>query len=161
MEDVDPSVGSVGDTLDDALAEGTVGFRLEDGLMSAGEARGMTSAQLRLATGRMDFAHHFDTETPARVPRQLMADAVEKLHLDHDAAHKRQGRLNRAFSGLAGTGQFDVVQTRRRSAPPPASRVKHRRRPPAVEPASRPRRKTAIVVEPMMLNRSPDGPSSL
>src|SRR6476659_7074987 len=78
-EGVDPSVGSVGDALDNALAETTVGSFKNELIRRQGPWRDVN--QVELATA--EWVVWFNTERPHEYLDDFTPEAVEKLHYDH------------------------------------------------------------------------------
>ncbi len=78
-EGVDPSVGSVGDALDNALAETTVGSFKNEVIRRQGPWRDVN--QVELATA--EWVMWFNTERPHEYLDDFTPEAVEKLHYDH------------------------------------------------------------------------------
>ena len=78
-EGVDPSVGSVGDALDNALAETTVGSFKNELIRRQGPWRDVN--QVELATA--EWVVWFNTEHPHEYLDDFTPEAVEKLHYDH------------------------------------------------------------------------------
>lgn len=78
-EGVDPSVGSVGDALDNALAETTVGSFKNELIHRQGPWRDVS--QVELATA--EWVDWFNTERPHDYLDDFTPAAVEALHYDH------------------------------------------------------------------------------
>jgi hypothetical protein len=78
-EGVDPSVGSVGDALDNALAETTVGSFKNELIRRQGPWRDVN--QVEVATA--EWVVWFNTERPHEYLDDFTPEAVEKLHYDH------------------------------------------------------------------------------
>ncbi len=76
---VDPSVGSVGDALDNALAETTVGSFKNEVIRRQGPWRDVN--QVELATA--EWVLWFNTQRPHEYLDDFTPEAVEKLHYDH------------------------------------------------------------------------------
>ena len=98
-EGVDPSVGSVGDALDNALAETTVGSFKNEVIRRQGPWRHVN--QVELATA--EWVVWFNTERPHEYLDDFTPEAVEKLTTITDAPHQRQGDSTQPVSGLTGT----------------------------------------------------------
>jgi len=98
-EGVDPSVGSVGDALDNALAETTVGSFKNELIRRQGPWRDVN--QVELATA--EWVVWFNTERPHEYLDDFTPEAVEKLHYDHRRTHRRRGDPTKTVSGLTGT----------------------------------------------------------
>ena len=78
-EGVDPSVGSVGDALDNALAETTVGSFKNELIRRQGPWRDVN--QVEIATA--EWVAWFNTERPHEYLDDFTPEAAEKLHYDH------------------------------------------------------------------------------
>lgn len=78
-EGIDPSVGSVGDALDNALAETTVGSFKNELIRRQGPWRDVNHVEL----GTAEWVHWFNTERPHEYLDDFTPEAVEKLHYDH------------------------------------------------------------------------------
>ena len=78
-EGVDPSVGSVGDALDNALAETTVGSFKNELIRRQGPWRDVN--QVEIATA--EWVVWFNTERPHEYLDDFTPEAAEKLHYDH------------------------------------------------------------------------------
>jgi putative transposase len=79
---VDPSVGSVGDAYDNALAESTVGsFKIEL-IRRDGPWRDVDQVE----AGTFDWVHFFNTERPHTYLDDLTPITAEKLHYHHRQA---------------------------------------------------------------------------
>ena len=76
---VDPSVGSVGDALDNALAETTVGSFKNELIRRQGPWRDVN--QVEIATA--EWVVWFNTERPHEYLDDFTPEAAEKLHYDH------------------------------------------------------------------------------
>ena len=86
-EGVDPSVGSVGDALDNALAETTVGSFKNELIRRQGPWRDVN--QVELATA--EWVVWFNTERPHEYLDDFTPEAVEKLHYDHRRTPPKAG----------------------------------------------------------------------
>ena len=86
-EGVDPSVGSVGDALDNALAETTVGSFKNELIRRQGPWRDVN--QVELATA--EWVLWFNTERPHEYLDDFTPEAVEKLHYDHRRTPPKAG----------------------------------------------------------------------
>ena len=78
-EGIDPSVGSVGDALDNAMAETTVGSFKNELIRRQGPWRDLDAVEL--ATG--EWVHWFNTERPHEHLDDFTPEAVENLHYAH------------------------------------------------------------------------------
>ena len=78
-EGVDPSVGSVGDALDNALAETTVGSFKNELIRRQGPWRDVNQVEL----GTAEWVQWFNTERPHDYLDDFTPEAVEKLPSDH------------------------------------------------------------------------------
>jgi len=78
-EGIDPSVGSVGDALDNALAETTVGSFKNELIRRQGPWRDVNHVEL----GTAEWVQWFNTERPHEYLDDFTPEAVEKLHYDH------------------------------------------------------------------------------
>ena len=78
-EGVDPSVGSVGDALDNALAETTVGSFKNELIRRQGPWRDVN--QVEIATA--EWVVWFNTERPHEYLDDFTPEAAEKLHYDY------------------------------------------------------------------------------
>lgn len=86
-EGVDPSVGSVGDALDNALAETTVGSFKNEVIRRQGPWRDVN--QVELATA--EWVVWFNAERPHEYLDDFTPEAVEKLHYDHKRTPPKAG----------------------------------------------------------------------
>jgi putative transposase len=86
-EGVDPSVGSIGDALDNALAETTVGSFKNELIRRQGPWRDVN--QVELATA--EWVVWFNTERPHEYLDDFTPEAVEKLHYDHRRTPPKAG----------------------------------------------------------------------
>uniref|UniRef100_A0A5Q5BHS0 Integrase, catalytic region n=1 Tax=Mycobacterium sp. (strain MCS) TaxID=164756 RepID=A0A5Q5BHS0_MYCSS len=86
-EGVDPSVGSVGDALDNALAETTVGSFKNEVIRRQGPWRDVN--QVELATA--EWVVWFNTERPHEYLDDFTPEAVEKLHYDQKLTPPKAG----------------------------------------------------------------------
>ena len=86
-EGVDPSVGSVGDALDNALAETTVGSFKNELIRRQGPWRDVN--QVELATA--EWVVWFNTERPHEYLDDFTPEAAEKLHYDHKRTPPKAG----------------------------------------------------------------------
>ena len=89
-EGVDPSVGSVGDALDNALAETTVGLFKNELIRRQGPWRDVNHVEL----GTAEWVQWFDTERPHEYLDDFTPEAVEKLHYDHRRTPPKTARFN-------------------------------------------------------------------
>jgi putative transposase len=78
-EGVDPSVGSVGDALDNAMAETTVGSFKNELIRRQGPWRDVDHVEL----GTAEWVLWFNTERPHESIDDFTPEAIEKLHYDH------------------------------------------------------------------------------
>ncbi|GFG87946.1 hypothetical protein MALGJ_46220 [Mycolicibacter algericus] len=97
-EGVDPSVGSVGDALDNALAETTVGSFKNELIHRQGPWRDVS--QVELATA--EWVDWFNTERPHDYLDDFTPAAVEALHYDHRHTHRRRGDSRNQSPDLPG-----------------------------------------------------------
>ena len=86
-EGVDPSVGSVGDALDNALAETTVGSFKNELIRRQGPWRDVNHVEL----GTAEWVRWFNTERPHEYLDDFTPEAVEKLHYDHRLTPPKAG----------------------------------------------------------------------
>lgn len=86
-EGVDPSVGSVGDALDNALAETTVGSFKNELIRRQGPWRDVN--QVELATA--EWVVWFNTERPHEYLDDFTPEAAEKLYYDHRRTPPKAG----------------------------------------------------------------------
>ena len=86
-EGVDPSVGSVGDALDNALAETTVGSFKNELIRRQGPWRDVNQVEL----GTAEWVQWFNTERPHDYLDDFTPEAVEKLHYDHRRTPPKAG----------------------------------------------------------------------
>ena len=86
-EGVDPSVGSVGDALDNALAETTVGSFKNELIRRQGPWRDVN--QVELATA--EWVIWFNTERPHEYLDDFTPKAAEKLYYDHRRTPPKAG----------------------------------------------------------------------
>ena len=107
-EGVDPSVGSVGDALDNALAETTVGSFKNELIRRQGPWRDVN--QVELATA--EWVLWFNTERPHEYLDDFTPEAVEKLHYDHRRTPPKRGDSTQPVSGLTGTAQRAAIPVR-------------------------------------------------
>ena len=77
-EDIDPSVGSVGDAYDNALAETTVGSFKNELFRRLGPWRDINHIEVETA----QWIHWFNTERPHEYLDDLTPDQAERLHYD-------------------------------------------------------------------------------
>jgi putative transposase len=75
---VDPSVGSVGDALDNALAETTVGSFKNELIRRQGPWRDVNHVEIATA----EWVQWFNTERPHEYLNDFTPEAAEKLHYD-------------------------------------------------------------------------------
>ena len=78
-EGIDPSVGSVGDALDNAMAETTVGSFKTELIRRQGPWRDID--QVELATA--EWVEWFNTERPHNELDDFTPEEVERLHYAH------------------------------------------------------------------------------
>jgi len=78
-EGVDPSVGSVGDAYDNALAETTVGSFKNELIRQQGPWRDADHLEIQT----LDWVHWFNTERPHEYLQDLTPEAAEQLHYAH------------------------------------------------------------------------------
>ena len=76
---VDPSVGSVGDAYDNALAESTVGSFKNELIRRQGPWRNVDQVEIET----LNWVHWFNTERPHEYLYDLTPEAAEQLHYDH------------------------------------------------------------------------------
>jgi transposase InsO family protein len=86
-EGVDPSVGSVGDALDNALAETTVGSFKNELIRRQGPWRDVNHVELATA----EWVQWFNTERPHEYLDDFTPEAVERLHYDHRRTPPKAG----------------------------------------------------------------------
>lgn len=86
-EGVDPSVGSIGDALDNALAETTVGSFKNELIRRQGPWRDVNHVEL----GTAEWVQWFNTERPHEYLDDFTPEAVEKLHYDHRRTPPKAG----------------------------------------------------------------------
>ena len=86
-EGIDPSVGSVGDALDNAMAETTVGSFKNELIRRQGPWRDVDHVEL----GTAEWVAWFNTERPHEHLDDLTPETVEKLHYDHRHALPEAG----------------------------------------------------------------------
>ncbi len=86
-EGVDPSVGSVGDALDNALAETTVGSFKNELIRRQGPWRDVNHVELATA----EWVVWFNTERPHEYLDDFTPEAVETLHYDHRRTPPKAG----------------------------------------------------------------------
>ena len=86
-EGIDPSVGSVGDALDNAMAETTVGSFKNELIHRQGPWRDVDHVEL----GTAEWVAWFNTERPHEHLDDLTPETVEKLHYDHRHALPEAG----------------------------------------------------------------------
>ncbi len=84
---VDPSVGSVGDALDNAMAETTVGSFKNELIHRQSPWRDVDHVEL----GTAEWVTWFSTERPHDELDDFTPEAVEKLHYDHRQALQEAG----------------------------------------------------------------------
>ena len=75
---VDPSVGSVGDALDNALAESTIGSFKNELIRRQGPWRDVDQVEI----GTLNWVEWFNTERPHDSLDDLTPETVERLHYD-------------------------------------------------------------------------------
>jgi hypothetical protein len=97
-----PSVGSVGDALDNALAETTVGSFKNELIRRQGPP-GVTSTRSRSSplSGWCGSTPNDPTSTSTTAPPK----AAERLHYDHRRTKQWRGDSNSSVSGLTGMSQ--------------------------------------------------------
>lgn len=78
-ESVDPSVGSVGDALDNAMTETTVGSFKNELIRRQGPWRDVEHVEL----GTAEWVVWFNTERPHEHLDDFTPETIEKLHYDH------------------------------------------------------------------------------
>ncbi len=86
-EAVDPSVGSVGDALDNALAETTVGSFKNELIRRQGPWRDVNHVEIATA----EWVLWFNTERPHEYLDDFTPEAVETLHYDHRRTPPKAG----------------------------------------------------------------------
>lgn len=86
-EGVDPSVGSIGDALDNAMAETTVGSFKNELIRRQGPWRDVDQVEL----GTAEWVSWFNTERPHENLDDFTPEAIEKLHYDHKHALPKAG----------------------------------------------------------------------
>jgi len=86
-EGIDPSVGSVGDALDNAMAETTVGSFKNELIRRQGPWRDVDQVEL----GTAEWVAWFNTERPHENLNDLTPETVEKLHYAHRHPLPRAG----------------------------------------------------------------------
>ena len=86
-EGIDPSVGSVGDALDNAMAETTVGSFKNELIRRQGPWRDVDQVEL----GTAQWVAWFNTERPHEHLDDLTPETVEKLHYARQHAPPRAG----------------------------------------------------------------------
>jgi putative transposase len=86
-EGVDPSVGSVGDAIDNALAETTVGSFKNELIRRQGPWRDVNHVEIATA----EWVLWFNTERPHEYLDDFTPEAVEKLHYDHRRTPPKAG----------------------------------------------------------------------
>ena len=86
-EGIDPSVGSVGDALDNAMAETTVGSFKNELIRRQGPWRDVDHVEL----GTAEWVAWFNTERPHENLDDLTPETVEKLHYAHRHPLPRAG----------------------------------------------------------------------
>ena len=86
-EGIDPSVGSVGDALDNAMAETTVGSFKNELIRRQGPWRDVDQVEV----GTAEWVAWFNTERPHEHLDDLTPETVEKLHYDHRHALPEAG----------------------------------------------------------------------
>ena len=78
-EGIDPSVGSVGDAFDNALAESTVGSFKTELVHRQGPWRDVDHVEIET----LNWVDWFNTERPHESLADLTPAAAEQLHYDH------------------------------------------------------------------------------
>lgn len=86
-EGVDPSVGSVGDALDNAMAETTIGSFKNELIRRQGPWRDVDQVEI----GTAEWVVWFNTERPHEELDDFTPKAVEELHYDHRRALPEAG----------------------------------------------------------------------
>lgn len=86
-EGIDPSVGSVGDAYDNAMAETTVGSFKTELIRRQGPWRDVDHVEI----GTAAWVLWFNTERPHNEFDDFTPEAVEKLHYDHRRALQQAG----------------------------------------------------------------------
>ena len=86
-EGVDPSVGSVADALDNALAETTVGSFKNELIRRQGPWRDVNHVEIATA----QWVQWFNTERPHEYLDDFTPEAVETLHYDHKRTPPKAG----------------------------------------------------------------------
>ena len=86
-EGIDPSVGSVGDALDNAMAETTVGSFKNELIRRQGPWRDVDHVEV----GTAEWVVWFNTERPHEELDDFTPEAVDKLHYDHRRALRKAG----------------------------------------------------------------------
>ena len=86
-EGVDPSVGSVGDALDNALAETTVGSFKNELIRRQGPWRDVNHVEIATA----EWVVWFNTERPHEYLDDFTPEAAEQLHYDHRSTPPKAG----------------------------------------------------------------------
>lgn len=86
-EGIDPSVGSVGDALDNAMAETTVGSFKNELIRRQGPWRDVDHVELATA----EWVTWFNTERPHNELDDFTPEAVERLHYAHTNGLREAG----------------------------------------------------------------------
>lgn len=86
-EGIDPSVGSVGDALDNAMAETTVGSFKHELIHRQGPWRDVDHVEI----GTAEWVVWFNTERPHNALDDFTPEAIEKLHYAHRQAMPAAG----------------------------------------------------------------------
>jgi putative transposase len=86
-EGIDPSVGSVGDALDNAMAETTVGSFKNELIRRQGPWRDVDHVELATA----EWVEWFNTERPHNELDDFTPEAVERLHYAHRHGLQKAG----------------------------------------------------------------------
>jgi putative transposase len=86
-EGIDPSVGSVGDALDNAMAETTVGSFKNELIRRQGPWRDLEAVELATA----EWVQWFNTERPHEHLDDFTPEAAEQLHYAHRNALPEAG----------------------------------------------------------------------
>lgn len=79
----DPSVGSVGDAYDNALAESQIGLYKTELIHPAGPYRNLDHVEI----ATLDWAHWFNTQRPHEALNDLTPLQVEQIHYTHRTGH--------------------------------------------------------------------------
>ena len=104
-EGVDPSVGSVGDALDNALAETTVGSFKNELIRRQGPWRDVNHVELGTANGCSGSTPNARTSTSTTSPPRPSRSSTTIT----DAPHQKRGDSTQPVSGLTGTAS-EILQ---------------------------------------------------